>query len=67
MGFHYEDGASWWRPCWPLSAKARYGLRLEMKARQIRDITSSPSEFGGAAFFSFAGPLAFQKNRLDCA
>ena len=31
MGFHYEDGASRWRQCWPLSAKAPYGLRLEMK------------------------------------
>jgi hypothetical protein len=31
MGFDYEDGASRWRQCWPLSAKAPYGLRLEMK------------------------------------
>ena len=31
MGIHYEDGASQRRHCGPLSAKASYGLGLEMK------------------------------------
>jgi heavy metal translocating P-type ATPase len=38
MGFHYEDGASRWRQCWLLSAKAPYGRWLEMKCSQIRTL-----------------------------
>ena len=39
MGFHYEDGTSRRRQCWPLSAKAPYGLRLEIKRAPNQDTT----------------------------
>ena len=37
MGFHHEDAASRWRRGRPVSTKASYSLRTEIRRPEIRD------------------------------